>query len=318
MKAMADWLHERGLKFGLYTSMGDATCNPGGRPRDIPGSYGHYADDAQTFADWGMDYVKADWCGKKLTDAEKQHTELSQGLNATGRPIFFELCRGYSYKPIPEYVAQVANGWRTTGDHQDEWSNTKKVIESFFAPSNPGVPHAWNYGDFLMVGGPGCNVNTSEHCPRSSDDEYRTEFAVWTIAASPLIVATDIRNMTAVMKQTLLNEEALFINQDHTAPAGKKVADDASCGTPLGQCPVMHRALSDGTHAALLINLHDTTERKITLTWDMLGIESSQSLALRDVLARKPLGTFSSSFTSPPLKPHESLFLRLSSAALVV
>lgn len=88
--------------------------------------------------------------------------------------MWLELCRGYSYSPIPTYVADVAQSWRITGDHQDQWSNTKTVIQGFMAPSNPGVSYAWNYGDFLMVGGPGCDVNDTLHCPFSTDDEYRT------------------------------------------------------------------------------------------------------------------------------------------------
>ena len=125
--------------------MGDATCNPGGRPRKIPGSFGKYKEDAATFASWGMDYVKTDWCGKKPNEPEQLHTAFSAAMNATGRPMWLELCRGYSYDPIPDYVAKVANSWRTTGDHQDEWKNTVQVIKSFWAPSNPGVPYAWNY-----------------------------------------------------------------------------------------------------------------------------------------------------------------------------
>jgi alpha-galactosidase len=142
MKAVAAKLHGMGLKFGLYTSMGDATCNQGGRPTKIPGSYGHYSADARTIASWEMDYVKVDWCGGHLGNPEEYHGNLSAALNATGHPIWLELCRGYSYNPIPGYVAAVAQSWRTTGDHQDEWSNTLKVIESFWAPSNPGVPYA--------------------------------------------------------------------------------------------------------------------------------------------------------------------------------
>merc|ERR1719305_907172 len=225
MKALADWLHNEGLKFGLYTSMGDATCNRGGRPSDIPGSFGHYPEDTATFANWTMDYVKVDWCGGHLTDPEAQHTAFSKSLNATGRPIWLELCRGYKYDKgqIPSYVADVAQSWRLTGDHQDEWSNTKVVLQAMMKPSNPGVPHAWNYGDFLMTGGPGCNVNETLHCPRSSDDEYRTAFSVWAISSSPLIISTDIRNLTAVMKQTLLNKAAIAINQDYKSAAGKLI-----------------------------------------------------------------------------------------------
>lgn len=309
MKAMADWLHSKGLKFGLYTSMGDHTCNRGGRPKNIPGSFGHYKEDAATFASWGMDYVKVDWCGGQLTNAEKQHTEFSQGLNATGRPIWLELCRGYSYNPIPDYVAKVAQSWRTTGDHQDEWRNTAKVIKSFMQPSNPGVPHAWNYGDFLMTGGPGCNVNDTLHCPRSTDTEYRTSFSVWSISGSPLIVSTDIRNLTAVMKQCLLNKEAITINQDYRAPSGKLIGK-WKCSGGADNCPIFGRHLSDGSKAAVLINL-DSAHHNITLPFAWLGFNST-SAKVRNVLQQKDIGVFKDQFTVS-LEKHESAFIHVTS-----
>lgn len=309
MKATADWLHSVGLKFGLYTSMGDTTCNPGGRPANIPGSFGHYEADAKTFASWGMDYVKVDWCGGHLTNPQQQHTEFSNALNATGRPIWLELCRGYSYTPIPSYVAEVAQSWRLTGDHQDEWSNTVEVIRAFFQPSNPGVPHAWNYGDFLMTGGPGCNVNETLHCPRSADDEYRTEFAAWAISASSLIVSTDIRNMTAVMKQCLLNKQAIAINQDYMAPAGKLVGRWTCEGG--ADCPVLGRSLSDGSYAAVLMNLDDFRAHNVTMPFSWLGLKPNTTAQVVDVLNSKPLGSFTDSFSSGLLTPHQSVFVHL-------
>ncbi|EGD81464.1 alpha-galactosidase [Salpingoeca rosetta] len=317
MRAMADWLHKKGLKFGLYTSMGSATCNRGGRPKDIPGSFGHYKEDAATFASWHMDYVKVDWCGHDLFDSKLQHTELSNALNATGRPIWLELCRGYSYDPIPPYVAEVAQSWRATGDHQDEWSNSKTVIQAFMNPSNPSVPHAWNYGDFLMTGGPGCNVNASLHCPRQTDDEYRTTFSVWSIASSPLIVATDIRNMTAIMTECLLNKEAIAINQDYTSAAGKLIGSDtrdpvcASGGDgDAPTCPVFGRKLSDGTYAAVLINLADSGRANVTMDLGWLGLPSSATVTVNNILKQRSMGTAKGTLTVP-LSPHESVYVRL-------
>lgn len=124
-KNWADWLHQRNLKSGLYTSAGTTTCSSGGRILPIPGSYGHYAQDAQTFADWGVDYVKVstfrlwykfssigfaqiDWCGDELNNATQQHSEFSHALNATGRPIFLELCRGY--EPPDSIASCMADG----------------------------------------------------------------------------------------------------------------------------------------------------------------------------------------------------------------
>eukprot|EP00045_Choanoeca_perplexa_P003505 m.31525 g.31525 ORF g.31525 m.31525 type:complete len:424 (+) comp12082_c0_seq1:254-1525(+) len=316
MKAVADQIHAKGLKFGLYTSMGSSTCNQGGRPTKIPGSFGHYDLDTQTFAEWGMDYVKVDWCGSDLFDPKLQHTQLSHGLNATGRPIWLELCRGYSYDPIPEYVTEVAQSWRITGDHQDEWSNTKKVIQGFMAPSNPGRSYAWNYGDFLMTGGPGCNLNNSDHCPFSTDDEYRTSFSVWTIASSPLIVSTDIRNLTAIMKQCLLNKQAIAINQDYQSAAGRLVqqGSDPGCNSTLGNCPIFGRKLSDGTFAAVPINFGDTGVLNITVPFTALGAPEGSKFTVVDVLYQRTLGTYTDNFVATNLGPHMSMLLMFSSA----
>eukprot|EP00053_Salpingoeca_punica_P007121 m.65832 g.65832 ORF g.65832 m.65832 type:complete len:421 (-) comp14009_c0_seq1:350-1612(-) len=311
MKAMADWLHARGLKFGLYTSMGDTTCNPGGRPTSIPGSFGHYKEDTATFAAWGMGYIKVDWCGNKFGyDSITLHSNFSHWLNATGRPMWLELCRGYDHPLIPPYVAQVAQSWRVTGDHQDNWNNTKGVLAAFMKPTNPGVPYAWNYGDFLMTGGPGCNSNNSDHCPMSTDTEYRSEFSVWAISSSPLIVATDIRNMTAVMQQCLLNAEAIGINQDYQSPSGKLIGFWHCDSTIPLSCPVYGRQLSDRTYAAVLLNLDDSKTHNITVPFEWLGMQAGARATVHDVLEKESLGESDGSFTKR-LQPHESIFIRL-------
>lgn len=116
IKNLTDYLHSNGFKFGLYTSAGTSTCNPGARPCLVPGSYNHYQQDANTFASWGVDYVKLDWCGKELHNYTLQQTQFSEALNSTGRQIWFEACRGYPYPP-PPYLPTIANSWRIDGDH---------------------------------------------------------------------------------------------------------------------------------------------------------------------------------------------------------
>ena len=130
MKELIDWLHSKQLLFGLYTSAGTTTCNNKGKTWPPPqksgtwpryGSLGHYKEDTQRFADWGVDFVKIDWCGgKNGHSAEELHTNFSHWMNATGRPMWLELCRGYSH-PLPDYVAKVAQSWRATGDNWDYW-----------------------------------------------------------------------------------------------------------------------------------------------------------------------------------------------------
>jgi len=195
-KGLATDLRALGFSNGLYTSAGNTTCSSGGRNGTVPGSFGHFAQDAKTFAEMTVDYVKIDFCGDDAPSAQGQHTEFSHALNATGRPFWLELCRGYSYPP-PLYTQQVAQSARVSGDHSDSWINTLGIMLSLSAAAGTNLsgPSSgyWGYGDFLMTGGAGCDVNATTHCPGMTDDEYATEFAVWTITSSPLIVATDVR-----------------------------------------------------------------------------------------------------------------------------
>ena len=193
---LASDLRAIGFTNGLYTSTGNTTCSSGQRNGTVPGSAGHYAQDAASFASWGVDYVKIDFCGDDEPNAKAQHTAFSHGLNATGRPVWLELCRGYDYPP-PPYTQEVAQSARIGGDHSDSWINTLGLIELMAIAADTGLSGTaqgyWGYGDVLMTGGAGCGTNTTEHCPGMSDIEYETEFAMWTITSSPLIVATDLR-----------------------------------------------------------------------------------------------------------------------------
>ncbi|XP_065845536.1 uncharacterized protein [Oscarella lobularis] len=311
IKNLTDWLHSKGLKFGLYTSAGVTTCSSGERPKPIPGSYGHYEQDAQTFADWGVDYVKIDWCNTKVNgtelDYEKVHTEFSKGLNATGRPIFLGLCRGYPYPP-PDYTRQVANAWRVNGDHHDEWSKTAEIIE-LMAPkeiADFAGPGGWNDPDFLMTGGAGCDEAASTHCPGMTDTEYVTEFTIWAITASNLLVSTDIRNLTDIMKTILLNEEVVAVHQDKLRKAGYRVGT-WHCSDGSAHCQLWARPLNGGAYAVALYNA-DSESHDITFEFDLIGW--SGEATVRDLWAKKDLGVKSGEF-SMKVPSHGSVFLKL-------
>ena len=152
MEYMANYLHDMGFKMGLYTSAGNTTCATGLRPYKIVGSNGYYVQDANTFAAWGIDYVKMDWCGSGLYNGKLQHTEFSNALNATGRPIWFEICRGYGYPP-PEYLVNISNSWRVWyDDHIDHWYSTRQAIEKVANQTGMDAPYTYGYMDFLMTG----------------------------------------------------------------------------------------------------------------------------------------------------------------------
>merc|ERR1719469_270309 len=229
MKPVIDYVHSLGLQFGLYTSVGDRTCHAGWSP----GSYGHFEKDAQTFADWEVDYVKIDYCGKH--DSPEGHKNMSKALNATGRPISYMMCRGpYQKDDHWGYAPEISQGWRATGDHHDNFKSTMQQVNAVKGKGTWSKPYGWAYLDMLMIGGEGCedqgtggssdtghwNWAVPKHCPGQTDNEYRTEASLYTVASSPLMIGTDIRLMTPIMKELLLNEEAIAINQDYEAVPG--------------------------------------------------------------------------------------------------
>ena len=279
MKPVIDYVHSLGLKFGLYTSVGDRTCHGGWSP----GSFGHYERDARTFAAWGVDYVKIDYCGSH--DSVEGHRNMSHALNATGRPMSFMLCRGpYQQQDHWGYAPGIAQGWRATGDHHDNFASVRQQVgavlpldrgcpatqprqrarlrcpqvEAVRGKASWSGPFGWAYLDMMMTGGQGCkdqcvgpesdqghcNWTKPEHCPGMSEAEYRTEASLYVVVSSPLMVGTDIRLMTPIMKvrrrggvwstrsrpdhdalsrpaqELLLNKEAIAINQDYKAVPG--------------------------------------------------------------------------------------------------
>ena len=316
LPSLIDWLHQRGFKFGLYTSAGDTTCSPGQRPYDIPGSYNYYKEDTAAFAEWGVDFVKIDWCGDKdllkSLDPQVMHSNFSQWLNATGRPIHLELCRGYDYPP-PPYVADVAQSWRVSGDHVDNWGSTLDVISHLVGVSDMSGPYRWSYADFLETGGQGCkgdwNESAGSHCPGMEDEMYKSFFAITAFSASPLIVATDVRNLTAVMKECLFNTNFLTINQDYEAPAGDVIAtwaynqeideyqitwrndapqDNEICNS-LTDCynvadlSLWSRKLSDGTIATALFNQNANETVSIDLDFTLWDWKETTIAQVKDL-----------------------------------
>ena len=169
------------LQFGLYTSVGDKTCHGGWSP----GSYNHYEQDANLFASWGVDYVKIDYCGNH--DSVSGHKEMSQALNKTGRPISYMLCRGpYQEQDKWGYAPSIAQGWRATGDHHDNWDSVLQQVNAVKGRSSWSKPFGWAYLDMMMTGGQGCkdqgtghgtgedshwNWTVPKHCPGMSDNE---------------------------------------------------------------------------------------------------------------------------------------------------
>jgi alpha-galactosidase len=299
MATVADYVHSKGLKFGLYTSVGTTTC------RGNPGSYGHYTQDAQTFAGWDIDYVKMDWCGDNCNEAG--HEQFSKALNDTGKHIVLELCRGtYQDEAKWGYAPSVAQLWRSSGDHHDDWNSTLDEVRSVVGKSTWSLPYGWAYLDMIMTGGQGCKGQTSEealHCPGQNDNEYRTEFSIYAITGSPILIGTDVRNFTDIMKELILNEEVLAVNQDYMSTVGDyyKV-----CG---GKESVWARKLSDGRIAVAISNYEDGDVTMQVCFKDLFG-SSATTMAVRDLWKKSDLGNFQTSY-SVSVAAHDTVFVAL-------
>src|SRR5215831_16404432 len=208
MKALADYVHGKGLKLGIYSSPGPNTC------AGYEGSYGHEEQDARTFAAWGIDYLKYDWCGARnlYADAEMQavYQKMGDALLTTGRPIVYSLCQ-YGRADVWKWGPDVGgNLWRTTGDIRDQWDSMERIGFAHGELAPFAGPGHWNDPDMLEIGNSGM-----------SDTEYRTHMSLWSMLAAPLIAGNDVRSMPPSIREILLNREVIAVDQD---AAGKQAS----------------------------------------------------------------------------------------------
>jgi alpha-galactosidase len=307
MKPLVDFIHSLGLKVGLYTDGGTETC-VGHRP----GSYGHYQQDANTYAAWGIDYVKMDWCHTKGLDPKIQYPLMRDALNKTGRPIFFEMCEWGLSEPWT-WAAPVANSWRTTDDHHDSWNSTATIIEQQAGLSHYSGPGAWNYMDFLMTGGEGCLFFEHKHCSGQTDIEYRTEFSFWALLNSPLIVSTDIRVLTPIMKEVLFNTEVIAVNQDPFAQQGDRISNRRCEPSVTATCQVWAKPLVPGNKfAVILYNSADSKSYDITVKFSNLGWPGGTKALVRDLWKHEDVGIFKDIYTAHQVPPHGVTMVTLS------
>jgi len=221
MKALADYVHSKGLKLGIYSDAAPLTC--GG----VTASYGFEESDAQTFADWGIDYLKYDYCNapEDVTTAFARYKKMGDALKKTGRPIIYAICEWGPRKPWLWARAAGGHLWRTTWDSRDVWqayqykADGVGIIEIFDHQdglASYAGPGGWNDPDLLMVGlyGKGSSSTVGGRYKGCTDTEYRTHFALWSMLAAPLIVNMDLRSIEEKTLKLLLNKDLLHINQD--------------------------------------------------------------------------------------------------------
>jgi len=288
MKSLADYVHSKGLKLGIYTSPGPNTC------AGYEGTYGHEEQDARTFATWGIDYVKYDWCGARTlyTDEEMQavYQKFGEALQKTGRPIVYSLCQ-YGRSDVWKWAPDVGgNLWRTTGDISDRWDSMTRIGfgQNDLAPY--AKPGHWNDPDMLEVGNGGM-----------TNDEYRTHMSLWSILAAPLLAGNDIRSMTPEIKSILMNNEVIAINQDKAGMQGKRVWQ-------AGDQEVWVRELIGNSHAIALFN-RGPAPADVSLKWSDLGIRKNPK-SVRDLWQHKDIEISGPEYkVSVPM--HGVVFLRI-------
>jgi alpha-galactosidase len=275
MKALADYVHSKGLKIGLYSSPGPQTC------AGYEGSYGHEDQDAKTYAAWGFDYLKYDWCSAgriyKETDLHGVYQKMGDALAASGRHIVFSLCE-YGLGDVWKWGAKVGgNAWRTTGDIDDTWKRMDEIgFSQFDIASYAQIGH-WNDPDMLEIGNGGMTA-----------DEYRTHMSLWSLLAAPLLAGNDLRTMTDETKSILMNKEVIAIDQDPNALPVKKISEQ-------GSVVVAARPLKDRSWAVGIFN-RGTTSAKIKVSWSDLGLHGKQQV--RDLWAHKDLGKVADQFSA--------------------
>jgi alpha-galactosidase len=296
MKALAGYVHSKGLKIGIYSSPGPQVC--GG----YQGSYGHEEEDAQTFADWGYDYLKYDWCSAGgiygTADLQGAYQKMGEALEKTKRPIVYSLCE-YGSGDVWKWGAKTGgNLWRTTFDISDNWASMERIgFANLDIVDNAETGH-WNDPDMLEVGNGGMTA-----------DEYRTHISLWAMLRAPLIAGNDLRSMTDETKSILMNPGIIAIDQDPDAKPAQVQSVD-------GKSEVLVRPLSGDAYAVGLFNRGDKPAA-ISFRWDSLHLGIGlgfRRIEARDLWKQATFPMEGDSYTAT-VPPHAVVMLRVGLAA---
>ncbi len=292
IKALADYVHSLGLKFGIYSDAGSLTC------AKRPASLGHEYQDALQYAAWGVDYLKYDWCNTTTQDAQAAYALIRNALNATGRPIVLSICEWGTAKPWLWGEKVGGNLWRTTGDISDMWQGKDKhhlgvvdILDLQDGLQSYAGPGHWNDPDMLEVGNGGMTT-----------DEYRAHFSLWALLAAPLLAGNDLRDMKPEIHDILTNKEVIAVNQDPLGSEGRRVRKD-------GGLEVWAKQMQDGSRSVVLLN-RDTSEKEITVSWEDIGYPGHLSASVRDLWRAKDLGQYKEKF-SARVAPHSVVMVKV-------
>lgn len=284
--ALVTYVNQRGLKLGLYSDAGLATCQ--GRP----GGLFFETVDAQTYAEWGISYLKYDNCNSLFLKPELRYPPMVTALNATGHALFFSMCEWGVDQPY-EWAPYLANSWRTTLDIMDTYESMVSNILYNDAGWRVAGPGQWNDPDMLEIGNGGLN-----------QDEAQTHMSLWSLAKAPLIIGCDVTNMTSATLALLTNAEVIAVNQDPLAVQGHRIWNDTVSDVWAGP-------LSGDRFVAVLWNREGSGALSIALDFDLIGASPSAAYSVRDLWQATDLGDFTGQLTIDGIQPHASTMLVL-------
>lgn len=291
IKALADYIHSKGLKFGIYSCAGRETC------QDRPGGHRYEKQDAKSYAAWDVDYLKYDWCHHRGLNSKKQYTAMRDALYQAGRPVVFSICEWGTTKPWL-WAKDVGHLWRTTGDIVDCWSCEKYlgimlgamgILDRQAGLEQYAGPGHWNDPDMLEVGNGGMTTS-----------EYRAHFSMWCMLAAPLMAGNDLRSMTPETIGILTNKEVIAVDQDALGSQGFKAADD-------GDFEIWIKRLAHEELAVCFLN-RGSSEVEKTIDWKKFNINAPY--AIRDLWKHQDIGNTGSSF-EVAVPSHDVVMVRL-------
>ena len=291
IKALADYVHSKGLKFGLYSDAGSLTC--GSRP----GSAGHEFQDALQYARWGVDYLKYDWCYTGTRNAEAAYTIMAKALRESGRDIVFSLCDWGGSKP-GRWAAPVGHLWRTTGDIRDAWKGKEgwshgmlDILDMNAELWRESAPNGWNDPDMLEVGNGGMTTT-----------EYESHFSLWAMLAAPLIAGNDLSKMDADTRRILTNTDVIAVDQDPLGEQGRRIWKQ-------GDLEIWARALKGGDRAVVLFNRGEAPA-EMKVSWDQLSLPARVKADVSDLWSKKVAKNVRGSYGGT-VAPHGVLMARI-------
>ncbi|RSD23855.1 glycoside hydrolase family 27 protein [Amycolatopsis eburnea] len=290
LKALGDYIHARGMKFGIYESAGTETC------QHYPGSHGHEQTDANSFASWGVDYLKYDNCGSPAGETQqdyvRRYSAMRDALKATGRPIAYSICEWGNFSPST-WAPDVGNLWRTTGDITNNWGSIDSIYRQNVGLASAAKPGAWNDPDMLEVG------------DGMDFQEDRAHFTLWAAMAAPLIAGADLRSASVATFSTYLNSDVIAVDQDSLGKQGKRISSS-------GGLDVLAKPLADGDVAVVLFN-ENSTMKTVSTTAAAAGLPAASSYRLTNLWSKEQ--TTSSGAISAAVPSHGTVIYRVKANA---